>query len=326
MCLILHNPEGSLVDEEIIDTALLHNPDGFGIFYHDTGEVRRTMDSDKAVEWCATDRPYTAHFRYSTSGGKPSKKQCHPFKIDDRFLLMQNGTVERLRSSTAVDTAVLARVLAGIPREHWAAVLETHPCRFAICDRETGDVELFNRDLWTEFEGCLYSKPDVLEEVFYSPPKVTNKYFGSSYDEWEEEWEQGLRGNHGPVKSQPKKAPALSTVAVYGTLKSNKHNHARYLSGCYALGKGRTLDNYPLVINGLPYLLDRKGDGHRVSVEVYRVDEDTLDALDGLEGHPDWYQRKQVTVQLDTGGTVSAWVYFQPSNSNIDTGNYHAEF
>ena len=46
----------------------------------------------------------------------------------------------------------------------------------------------------------------------------------------------------------------------------------------------------------VPYLLDAPGQGHKIQGQVYRVDEDKLRILDILEGVPEHYIRRQVTV------------------------------
>ena len=104
-------------------------------------------------------------------------------------------------------------------------------------------------------------------------------------------------------------------VAVYGTLKRGHGNHRAYLEDSKFMGRGKTKDKYPLVVSGLPYLIEKKGKGHNVEVEVYKVDDETLNRLDILEGHPDWYKRKQIDIKLTTGAVVSAWIYFNLSQS-----------
>jgi gamma-glutamylaminecyclotransferase len=324
MCLIIHNPLGVAIDPDIIESALCDNPDGFGIFYHDDGSVVRTMSFSTPSELMSGGRPYTAHFRYSTSG-KTGKKQCHPFWIDSRYLLMQNGTVERLRSEKHVDTAVLAELLGTVPKKYWATVLSTHNCRFAICDTHTGAVEIVNEDLWHKHDDdCLYSKPDVLLDL-YAAPATKNPHYGRGPDTWEEEWETGMRGTHGPVLScyEEEEEPLgegngnLHPVAVYGTLKQGHGNHERHLSDSYYTGSGSTKDKLPLVISGLPYLFKKPGVGHHVEVEVYQVTDAVLRALDGLEGHPNWYRRESTTIELDSGGSIEAWVYFMTDDSYL---------
>jgi gamma-glutamylcyclotransferase (GGCT)/AIG2-like uncharacterized protein YtfP len=50
-------------------------------------------------------------------------------------------------------------------------------------------------------------------------------------------------------------------------------------------------------------------DHNFIAGEVYRVDSETLDALDVLEGHPDWYKREQVNTPWKW-----AWLYFMPES------------
>jgi gamma-glutamylcyclotransferase (GGCT)/AIG2-like uncharacterized protein YtfP len=46
-------------------------------------------------------------------------------------------------------------------------------------------------------------------------------------------------------------------------------------------------------------------DEREIVGEVYRIDHDTLDCLDVLEGHPQWYRRHQVDTPFK-----KAWAYF----------------
>ncbi len=98
-------------------------------------------------------------------------------------------------------------------------------------------------------------------------------------------------------------------VGVYGTLKKGHGNNHLLYRSTY-VGKGVTQDAYPLLISGLPYLIDEKGVGHNVDVELYAVSKTTLDTLDALEGHPTWYRRKQVPVKMSDGSVKTAWIYF----------------
>lgn len=103
-------------------------------------------------------------------------------------------------------------------------------------------------------------------------------------------------------------------VAVYGTLKRNESNYYAYLTDSKFVGKGKTKDKYPLIIKGLPYLIDDIGVGHNVEVDIFKVTDSTLARLDTLEGHPNWYQRKLVPIKTDKQGVeLMCWVYF-----NID--------
>jgi len=113
-------------------------------------------------------------------------------------------------------------------------------------------------------------------------------------------------------------------VAVYGTLKRGYGNHMLLANSIY-IADGYTEEPYPLVVHGsgLPFLIDKPGVGKKVRVEVYLVDSDTLNTLDALEGHPDWYQRKEKEVLctgLSSGGfnyhnaILTPWIYMAPDS------------
>jgi gamma-glutamylcyclotransferase (GGCT)/AIG2-like uncharacterized protein YtfP len=105
-------------------------------------------------------------------------------------------------------------------------------------------------------------------------------------------------------------------VFVYGTLKQGHGNHralknARYLGRCYVEGHLRLIDLgwYPALV---------KSDGtekRRVYGEVYRIDTDTLAALDCIEGHPSYYTRRKIVTPFK-----KAWAYFLPTE--YESGEY----
>ena len=90
-------------------------------------------------------------------------------------------------------------------------------------------------------------------------------------------------------------------VFVYGTLRKGYNNHyllktSRYL--CDTTTKGYKKD-----MGGIP-AVDIRQEGI-VEGEVYEIDDETLKKLDLLEGHPTFYERKEVT--LENGMVV--WIY-----------------
>jgi len=104
-------------------------------------------------------------------------------------------------------------------------------------------------------------------------------------------------------------------VFVYGSLKRNQGNHS-LLSGSDYLGDFDTrepvfdmigLGYFPAVLNG--------GDSY-IRGELYEVDDDTLERLDCLEGHPRFYERQQTGVADTTTGLDShvAWIYILQGN------------
>lgn len=81
-----------------------------------------------------------------------------------------------------------------------------------------------------------------------------------------------------------------SLIAVYGTLKKDHRNHS-FLDNSKFISIDHTGTGYALFVDGLPFLVERT-DGLGCEIEIYEVDQQTLDSLDQLEGHPFFYQRK----------------------------------
>lgn len=100
-------------------------------------------------------------------------------------------------------------------------------------------------------------------------------------------------------------------VAVYGTLMSSQHNH-HLLGDSPCLGKAQA-DFYGTMLTngGFPYLTVEDPDT-KAKVELYAVNDDVLEDLDGLEGHPSWYERKQRHFTAEHGEHVKAWIYLMP--------------
>jgi gamma-glutamylaminecyclotransferase len=113
-------------------------------------------------------------------------------------------------------------------------------------------------------------------------------------------------------------------VAVYGTLKQGYSNYWNYLSASKFIGKGKTEDKYPLIVSGLPYLIEEKGVGHNVIVDVFKVTDSVLKRLDILEGHPNWYRRKQINI-VRKDKVILCWIYFN-INETSQGKHHHSTF
>ena len=116
-------------------------------------------------------------------------------------------------------------------------------------------------------------------------------------------------------------------VFVYGTLKSGHGNWSCYFEGnqgATLLGRCYITGHIGLVDLGFFPCAVKTTDGveRHIVGEVYRVDSTTLDALDCLEGHPDWYCREQVDTPWKR-----AWCYFMADHNNasslIEPGIWH---
>lgn len=88
-------------------------------------------------------------------------------------------------------------------------------------------------------------------------------------------------------------------VFVYGTLMKGQGNH-RLLVEAERLGEAYTEPSFELYsLGGFPGMIC--GGRDAVRGELYRVNERTLDALDRLEGHPNFYVRSMIRLR---GGEV----------------------
>jgi gamma-glutamylaminecyclotransferase len=277
MCVLIYKKyKGSKVSEATIVAASIKNPHGLGILWLDTWKIQTLKSEEYQVLYA--DRPYVAHFRYATVG-KVCKKNCHPFYINKKEVLFQNGTVYNLGDDDKVDAEYLADILSFLPTEKYADVLEMTDCRYIVANLKEKSITIFNEDLWITEGDVLYSKANVL---------------------------------------------GYNLVGVYGTLKKGFSNYNNYLSDSIFVGYGHTFDRYPLIIKGLPYLINDRGMGEYVEIDVFLVENTVLNQLDQLEGHPEWYKREMISIFLNDNTFVKAWVYFNDTIEN--DGEYHKSY
>lgn len=86
-------------------------------------------------------------------------------------------------------------------------------------------------------------------------------------------------------------------VFVYGSLKRGYRNE-EFLYEAKSLGKAKTINKYPLVINKnkfYPYLLKEEGKGYEIIGELYRVKTNDLIKLDQFEGSE--FKREKIKIQ-----------------------------
>jgi len=88
-------------------------------------------------------------------------------------------------------------------------------------------------------------------------------------------------------------------VAVCGTLR--KGQRANGMMGGGYVGRGLTVATYNMWDVGISYIQPDE-QGHKVVVDVYEVDADTLAGLDMYEGVPSHYTREKTLVSMDNGG------------------------
>lgn len=110
-------------------------------------------------------------------------------------------------------------------------------------------------------------------------------------------------------------------VFVYGTLRKNLGwNHL--LKNSEFIGEGISQEKYSMYADSIPYVVESE---KYVSItgEVYLVDDSTLKILDQLEGHPNWYKRKEIPISINNS-LMNCWIYFYPNpkGERISSGDY----
>lgn len=115
---------------------------------------------------------------------------------------------------------------------------------------------------------------------------------------------------------QPKEGNVF--IATYGSLRRNMENFGVNASGNGVfVGKGRTAENYDLYrYMGRAYFpsisLKHSEGNCPVVVDVFEAPEghDGLKgSYDMLEGYPSFYNRSQIEIVMDSGETLTAWIY-----------------
>ena len=96
-------------------------------------------------------------------------------------------------------------------------------------------------------------------------------------------------------------------VFVYGSLKRGFCNHG-LLKDAKFIKHDQTKEAEYRMYSAGAFPMVSNGDKH-IGGELYEVAEATLDRLDRLEGHPNWYKREQVYLQ---GHDAPAWMYVIP--------------
>ena len=114
-------------------------------------------------------------------------------------------------------------------------------------------------------------------------------------------------------------------VFVYGTLMKGHGNHS-LLCHVKFIGKATTVGEYVLSASGIPFVTNEPNHplATHIKGELYAVGINDFGALDSLEGHPRFYERKEVSVWVIRGDWMPAWLYFHPIQGNvIRSGDYN---
>lgn len=124
-----------------------------------------------------------------------------------------------------------------------------------------------------------------------------------------------------------KRGPTMHKIFVYGTLLSGHGNHRLLEGRGTMIGTAISEAKFTMLhLGGFPGIV-QKGET-AILGEVYEVDHETLRDLDGLEGHPHFYKRTPITVEMrDAKVPVEAYVlpdsWLSRSNTSvIESGNW----
>lgn len=97
---------------------------------------------------------------------------------------------------------------------------------------------------------------------------------------------------------------ATTRVFVYGTLLRGERNHGLLASARFVREASTPVGYTLYALDGHPGM-SAEGVGS-VRGELFDVDPATLEHLDALEGHPDWYQRS--ALLLENGDAVETYL------------------
>ena len=111
-------------------------------------------------------------------------------------------------------------------------------------------------------------------------------------------------------------------VFVYGTLRQGHRNH-QLMGGAHCYGVGSTCDMFAMyIVSGYPYVTGA-AERYPIVGELYAVDGEMLEKLDKMEGHPHFYVRKEVDVEVG-GEEYRAWMYVRdPPGTLLATGDFN---
>ena len=165
MCVIIYNPKAKKIEKSILQNSARLNPDGAGVYWLDSKKLEYFPSAEFKKLYKA--RPFIAHFRFATVGDVTDDNR-QPVKFTNSrysYLFFHNGTVWGLGNDTQSDSVSLARdLLTNLNPTQWDTLLTTYDSRFATVEIGRKDVTIYNRDEWTESDGVLYSKANVLNK------------------------------------------------------------------------------------------------------------------------------------------------------------------
>ena len=109
----------------------------------------------------------------------------------------------------------------------------------------------------------------------------------------------------------------MNRLFIYGTLKKGYPNHDQMLLGEKFICACTTVERYPLVLTApwySPVMIPETGKGHRITGELYEVNNNKLSELDEFEyvHLPRGFRRFEVELETKDGEFLIAEAYMRP--------------
>jgi len=102
---------------------------------------------------------------------------------------------------------------------------------------------------------------------------------------------------------------------VYGTLR-NGYGNNRLLEDEEFIGEAITANKYTMMASGIPYVF-KMPETSFIEGELWQVKKESIPNIDSLEGHPNWYRRELIKVNIGKQ-QFDAWIYFMQGKANIN--------
>jgi len=115
----------------------------------------------------------------------------------------------------------------------------------------------------------------------------------------------------------------MNKIGVYGTLKKGQRAYGM-IENCKFLGTYAVDIPFVMISLGAFPALIKSPENHNITIEVYDVDDQTTERLDGYEGYPSLYQKDIIKVDdMDvTIYTMNKKSSKDYCNNVIESGNW----
>ena len=190
MCIAIVKPLDKTISEDRLRTCYNNNKDGCGFAYIKDNAifVKKFMEFEafyKEYKLVETTSPMLIHFRIATHG-KVELDNCHPFKLNNRMVLIHNGIIsgygDKEKKSDTRD--YIDKVLSKISWKMWK-----NPAFREMVGQAIGYSKLGIMDVSGEMYIINYNKGVVEDGVWYSnssfkeyEPKTTTSRTNYKYD------------------------------------------------------------------------------------------------------------------------------------------------